>query len=508
MTQMYKFLMMTGILAVSGIVALSQDVAPTPPAAARPWPAPRAVSPDVAPRAWSLDLSMPADWPTPAIAPIPPIPSMDLMPPTRPAALAEVDMLGELGEAQDDGDRRAQDAAQRAREDQRRAQEEDRRAQDEARRGIEHDDSNYRRGKQYLDRKSYDQAVESFNRVIENKGSRADGSLYWRAYAQNRLGKRDEALASLAELQKAYPKSRWLDDAKALEAEIRQKSGQPISPESTADEDLKLMALQALSETDPERSIPMLEKILKSNNSPKLKERALFVLAQSHGQKSREVLASVAKGGTNPDLQSKAIEYLGVYGGHDNLQILVDVYKSSNDTHVKRAILNSFMVSGSRENLLTVARSETNPELKVQAIQLLANAGGSADLAQLYANESSVEVKRTIMIGLFSSGNADKLFDLAKNEKDPGLRHFAINQLGVMGRSKTGQTLAGMYPQETDLDNKKAIINALFVQGNASAMVEIARKETDLNLKKFVVNQLAVMHSKEATDYMMEILSK
>jgi hypothetical protein len=31
------------------------------------------------------------------------------------------------------------------------------------------------------------------------------------------------------------------------------------------------------------------------------------------------------------------------------------------------------------------------------------------------------------------------LFDLAKNEKDASLRHFAINQLGVMGRSKTGQ---------------------------------------------------------------------
>lgn len=373
---------------------------------------------------------------------------------------------------------------------------------------MEHDESEYRRGKSYLDRKAYDKAVDAFSRVIENKGSRADGAYYWRAYSLNRVGKRDEALASLTELQKAYPKSHWLDDAKALEAEIRQKSGQPVSPESTADEDLKLMALQALSESDPERSIPMLEKILRSNNSPKLKERALFVLAQSHGQKSREVLASIAKGGTNPDLQSKAIEYLGVYGGHDNLQILVDVYKSSNDVQIKRAILNSFMVSGSRENLLTAAKSETNPQLKVQAIQLLGNAGGSADLAQLYANESSPEVKRAIINGLFVSGNSDKLFDLAKNEKDAGLRHYAINQLGVMGRSKTGQSLAGMYPQETDLDNKKAIINALFVQGNAAAMVEIARKETDINLKKFLVNQLAVMHSKEATDYMMEILSK
>ena len=56
--------------------------------------------------------------------------------------------------------------------------------------------------------------------------------------------------------------------------------------------------------------------------------------------------------------------------------------------------------------------------------------------------------------------------------------------------------------------NKKAVINALFIQGNATALVDIARKETDLNLKKTIVGQLSVMHSKEATDYLMEILTK
>jgi hypothetical protein len=97
---------------------------------------------------------------------------------------------------------------------------------------------------------------------------------------------------------------------------------------------------------------------------------------------------------------------------------------------------------------------------------------------------------------------------LAKNEKDPALRRLAINQLGVMGRSKTGTALASMYAQETDPENKKAIINALFIQGNAAALVEIARKETDLNMKKQIVNQLGLMHSKEASDYMLELLNK
>jgi HEAT repeat protein len=271
---------------------------------------------------------------------------------------------------------------------------------------------------------------------------------------------------------------------------------------------LKLLALNSLMNTDPERSIPMLEKLLKSSNSPKLKERALFVLAQSHSQAARDLLAAIAKGGSNPDLQSKAIEYLGIYGGHDNLQVLVDIYKSSNDAQVKRTILNSFTVAGSRDNLLAVAKSESNTELKVHAIQLLGNAGGSADLTQLYSAGSAPEVKRAVIQGLFISRNADQLFEIVKNEKDENLRRFAINQLGVMGRSKTGTALTSMYAQETTPENKKAIINALFVQGYATALVEIARKETDLNLKKAIINQLSIMHSKEATDYLMEILTK
>src|SRR6202040_2968882 len=148
------------------------------------------------------------------------------------------------------------------------------RLQADLRRGQDRDERDYRSGKAYLDRKDYDKAIDCFNRVIENKGSRADGAFYWRAYAQSRLGKRDEARASLAELQKSYPSSRWLDDAKALQAE----SGQ-VSPESATDEELKLLAINSLMNSDPERAAPLLEKLLKSTNSPRIKERALFVLA-------------------------------------------------------------------------------------------------------------------------------------------------------------------------------------------------------------------------------------
>ena len=84
----------------------------------------------------------------------------------------------------------------------------------------------YRQGQQALDRRNYEQAVTRFDRAIASKSPRSDGALYWKAYALHKLGRRDPALAALAELEKQFPKSRWLNDARALAMEVRASTGQ------------------------------------------------------------------------------------------------------------------------------------------------------------------------------------------------------------------------------------------------------------------------------------------
>jgi hypothetical protein len=80
--------------------------------------------------------------------------------------------------------------------------------------------------------------------------------------------------------------------------------------------------------------------------------------------------------------------------------------------------------------------------------------------------------------------------------------------LGTMVNEKAGETLAAMYGTEKDPAVRKEILRSFFVQGNAKALVEVARKETDPDLKIFAVRQLSTMRSKEATDYLVELLSK
>jgi hypothetical protein len=369
-------------------------------------------------------------------------------------------------------------------------------------------DRGYDRGKRALESRRWDEALEAFSEVASAGGARADGALYWKAYTLGKLGRRDDGLAALAELRKAHPSSRWLDDAKALEAEMRQASGQRATPETESDEDLKLMALNGLVESDPERALPLIENLLKSSRSPRLRERALFVLAQSSAPRGKQVLEQVARGSAgNPDLQLKAIQYMVSMNRKTDQGILLsEIYASSNDTAVKRMVLNGFAVTKDKEHLLQIARTEKTPALRLDAVSMLGAAGAQAELWQLYQQESAVEVKERILHSLIAGGAADRLTELAKSEKDPKLRRSAIRALGSMGATKSGGALLAMYGPESDKDAKRAILEGLFIQRNAKGLVDLARQEQDPSLKREIVGQLSRMKSKEAADYMMELL--
>lgn len=355
----------------------------------------------------------------------------------------------------------------------------------------------------------YDRAVVFFNRVIEARGSRIDAALYWKAFSQNRLGQRSEALATLAELIKTSPNSTYRKHAAALEAEVRRDIGQPVRPQDSTDDEVKLMALQALQHTAPEQAVPMLEKVLEGTASPKVKQRALFVLAQSSSPRAREVLRNYAKGGSTPELQSQAIQYLGVHGGTEHRALLQEIYASTPDVDIKRRILRAFMQANDKDRLLKAAQGEQNIELRAEAVNQLGNMNAQEELSQLYVKETSVDVKRRIIRSMQNSGSIERLIELAKSEQNPDLRRDAVRALGNMRSSRTADVLVQIYGSETNLDVRKAVITSLANQQNSAALVALARKEQDVNMKKELVGRLSNMHNdKVATDYMIELLGK
>jgi HEAT repeat protein len=365
----------------------------------------------------------------------------------------------------------------------------------------------YESAREAIDEEDWQEAIDRFNRLIEQKGSRADTALYWKAYAQSRLGQRADALSTLAELNKRFPQSRSLREARALEMEIRSAGGQTVRPQDVRDDELKLLAIQGLANQDPAQAVPMLEKLIRGNSSNKVKERAMFVLAQMPDPAARRILAGAAKDDANPDLQRKAIQYLGVHGSRENRALLEEVYRSSQNVQVKKRVLQAWMVSGERDRILNAATAEKDAELRAAAIQQLGVMGAQDELAKLYAQEPSKDVKKRILQAMFVGGNSDRLIELARTEQDPDLRRTAVRNLGLMGTKRTGAALLEIYRTEKDPAVRRAVIDGLFLQGNAEALVDLARKESDPAMKRDIVQKLSLMgDNKVAMDYLMELL--
>jgi len=372
------------------------------------------------------------------------------------------------------------------------------------------EDQLYANATRAINESRWSDAESLLNQVIDQHGRRADGAMYWKAYVENKEGRSSDALRTCADLRQAYPKSNWLKECNALEIEIHGKSGTPVQPQAEQDEDLKLLALNSLMQSGDANALPILQHILEGQQSERLKERALFVLAQDQSKPAQGLMGQIIRGEKDPDLQIKAIRLLAATRGSQSADILADVYGRSSNQSVKKAVLDSYLIMGAPDKLVQVAQHESNPELAKHAVNELGALGAVSQLSTMYQATNSKDLKMAIINAFVATGSkgADALGAIASSEQDPELRRRAIRNMGVTGGPSTAPTLLSIYSKSTDEESKKAVIDALFVAGDSHDLILLARAEKDPSTKRDIVGKLAIMHDKEATDYMMEVLSK
>jgi tetratricopeptide (TPR) repeat protein len=313
------------------------------------------------------------------------------------------------------------------------------------------EESTYEQARSLIERDQYERALQAFDRVIERRGTRTDAAMYWKAYSLSKLSRAPEALSVLGDLQKQFASSAWAKDARALEVEVRQQSGQAV-PANSTDDEVKLLALRGVMQSDPDAGVPIIEKMLAGDASVRVKDRALFVLSQSRSPRARDVIAGVAKGASNPDLRLRAVRYLGMRSDTESRQALDEIYRSTSDAELKRSIIRSFMMSN-------------------------------------------------------GTNATERLVQIARTEKDPELQQTAIRTLGVIAQSDAAEALRAIYTSDVPVETKKAVIGALGMRPNGAAtLVTLARAERNPELKTEIVRRLSTMRSPEARDYMLELL--
>jgi HEAT repeat protein len=370
----------------------------------------------------------------------------------------------------------------------------------------------YSSGKNLLNQQKYDQAIVRFDKVIAQKAANADGAFYWKAYAQFKLGKADDAVNTIAALRKDYPQSRYLTDARVLEADAKRRSGQPINPAELGNDELKMLALNGIKNTDPERAIPLLEGVLTATNSLGVKKQALFILASMNNQpKAHQILVSYAKGAGNPDLQIEAIRFLAVNSDKQTTGAdLMQIYQSSQDTDVKLAVISALGRSGDHVSLFNIAGSTGSPMvLRTSALNSLGGTIGPQELMTLYDKETNKEsaAANRQFARLDGRDRPDRSRDTADRER-PGRPARGDPALGRQPSAKTGQALVDLYGTTRTRTRERSVHRRPGESEQRRGLVAIARKEANLSLKTAIVRQLSEMapKSKVAADYLMEII--
>lgn len=250
----------------------------------------------------------------------------------------------------------------------------------------------YKKAKQFIYKKDWLKALEQLRQVAESfPGSKLrEVSLYWSGYSLNQLSQtfenldkileaQEEALSQLETLMRQYPYSKWIDDAKLLRVEIADnlvkkgfKQYKYILNGASKDPDmeLKFSALDALLHMDKEKAFPILEKIIRTNKNPELREKAIFILSQYNDPRVVPLLTEVVLKDTNKQTREKAIFWLGQIRRAESLNQLVKIYKNIEDMELKEKVIFSIAQSGENgiKHLIQLYRKEKSLRLKKRII--------------------------------------------------------------------------------------------------------------------------------------------
>jgi HEAT repeat protein len=206
------------------------------------------------------------------------------------------------------------------------------------------------------------------------------------------------------------------------------------------DQETREQAVFWLSQVPGDRSVDLLETILKGNSDEGIKEKALFALSQHRSGRGEQILRDFAsRDSESSDLRDKAIFWLGQTHSQANAEFLRGLYGRLKDEDLKEKILFSLSQQrgmGNERWIMDIAtNSKEDIELRKKAL-FWAGQGAAPmqELVGMYDRMTESEMKDQLIF-VYSQRQKDpaaidKLFSIARTEKDPDLRKKAIFWLG------------------------------------------------------------------------------
>lgn len=419
-------------------------------------------------------------------------------------------------------------------------------------------DSIYRSGRTQLNRSEYRSAARSFAELRSRhpRSGYVPDSYYWEAFARNRLGSTDQLRTALELLQtqaERYPDAATARDGRVLATRIRGRLAQmgdaesaetiaELAPEREAaerdraaaerdrapryseqepEDDIRLIALQALLNMDAERAMPILKQIMERRDagSEELRRHAVFIISQKHSSETTDILLDAAQNDPDPEVRQQAVFFLSQVRDERAVDALSGILASSQDADVQEAAL--FALSQHRSERAAQAlreyagRSDVSADSRQAAIFGLSQHPSPENqqfLRDLYGQTNDRDLKEQILHSVSQMRGQDNqrwLLQIATNpSEDMDLRKTALFWAGQSGHVPVAD-LAQLYDSADDPEFQGQLIFVLGQRNDPEAvdkLMAIARDSTDRELQKTAIFWLSQSRDPRVAEFLLEII--
>src|SRR5438093_11155682 len=440
-------------------------------------------------------------------------------------------------------------------------------------------DSLYRAARQALNNNQYSRAAELFSSIRDRYGrsTYVPNTYYWQAFALYRAGSDDNLRAARTALQTQadrYPKATTSRDARVLlrrvQGELARRGDSdaaedisreaetaaptvattpgapgaamaPVGPTTAIaapsgrrggrsascdddDDDMRLAALNAVLQMDPDRAVPLLKSVLarRDEGSTCLRRKAVFLLSQQRTDETARILLNAVRSDPDQEVREQAVFWLSQVPGDETVAALDSILrdpKTSPEIQEKAIFALSQHRSPRAGAILRdfAARRDVNTDLREKAIFWIGQ-NRSPDNAQflkdLYAKVENDDLKEKIIFSLSQMGGADNyrwLMDIALDSKeDIEIRKKALFWAG-QGHNVDVADLVRLYDSMNDREMREQLIFVYSQRREEAALdklFQIGKNDPDRELRKKAIFWIGQSRSPRAAQYLQELINQ
>jgi TolA-binding protein/HEAT repeat protein len=453
-------------------------------------------------------------------------------------------------------------------------------------------DSLYREGRKALAGDAYQKAADLFKQIRQRypKSSYAPDAPYWEAFALQRLGGETNlrlAQDALGLQQRDYPKAATRGDAASLNARIEgmlarrgdramattlmgraDRAATDGCPRAQDDE--RIDALNAVTQLDAEKAMPILKKVLARREpcTQQLRRTAVWLVASRKQTESASILMDVAKTDPDREVREQAVFWMANVPTDEATGMLIDLAKNGDDMDLRKRAVYALSRSKTPKAATTLRElaldTKVPEELRGEAFNWYMNSSAArADddlmpfFMDVYGRADGLALKQRLMSAIISSKIDDtrriKFFsDLALNDRESmELRRSAVSMIVSNARvNRNGMTftfngqnaavagtpvakgqssasggtatatpastaavaaLSNIYDKASDIEIRRQALSSLGslnVDASIEKLISVARTEKNTELRKSAISYLTRTKDPRAIALLQEIIER